>query len=185
MDSARILYYFLIYLSCLWTTYAHEPNEAYFNFNLKENTVEIEAELPWTMRHALILFNPSLEHSRSKRDFKDTFVQYIKKNLVLKNKNGNLLEYKAFKEIEKSQHAHQSNFLIIFKGNSLSTVYNTIMFNLYENQTNYNTLESTSKTYETNNTSMSFTLGEKNNKNLWYLGILAIAILYIAYLKCR
>ena len=41
--------------------YAHKTDEAFFTFDQKENTVEIHAEFPYTMRNALIEFNPYLE----------------------------------------------------------------------------------------------------------------------------
>lgn len=125
--------------------YAHEVNEAFFKINQKENTVEIEAEFPWTMRNALIAFNPSLENATSKKDFENTFIEYIKANLILTDKKGNKLKYQEYRELKNSGHAHQNNYLIIFKGDELYEIINTILFNVYNNQVNYHTITSNSK----------------------------------------
>lgn len=79
--------------------YAHKTNEAFFTFIQKETTVEIEVEFPWTLRNALIEFNPLLENSTTKKEFENTFSNYIKETIILKDKNGKLLHYQEFIEL--------------------------------------------------------------------------------------
>lgn len=163
--------------------YAHETNEAFFKISEKENTIEVQAEFPWTMRNALMAFNPSLENSTNKKDFENTFIEYIKTNLILKDKNGNLLKYKEYKELETNGHSHQNNYLIIFKGNNLSEITNTVMFNIYGNQVNYNTItvNSIQKIFKTKKGFTHFKLIESKDTKYWYLLFILLLIAYIFY----
>jgi len=133
-------YFFISSLLCIFTIfgYAHQVNRAYFTLLQKENTIEVEAEFPWTMRNVLITFNPALENATNKKDFEDSFVAYIRKNLILKDSNLNTLPYLEFKELDNNGHSHQNNYLIIFKGNDLFSITNTMMFNVFKHQINYN-----------------------------------------------
>ena len=72
---------FILCFVCLFSNLglAHETNEAFFRIVQKENTIEIEAEFPWTMRNALIAFNPSLENSTNKKDFESTLLKSRRK----------------------------------------------------------------------------------------------------------
>ncbi|MCI2229127.1 hypothetical protein MC378_08110 [Polaribacter sp. MSW13] len=178
MRTVLIFYFF-----CLFSNlgFAHEPNEAFFTYIQKENTVEVMAELPWSMRNALMEFNPSLENSTTKKDFENTFNEYINKNLILKDKKGDLLQFQEFKELESIGHSHQNNYLIIFKGTDLFDITNTFMFNLYDNQINYNELTIDNKTtsFKTEKKSKQFYLNKRSDKNYWYLLILIAPIIYI------
>jgi hypothetical protein len=160
---------------------AHETNQAFFLITQKENTIEIEAEFPWTMRNALIAYNPSLEKTASKKDFNNTFIEYIKANLILKNKSGENLEFRSYKELENNGHSHQNSYLLVFSGSNLIEVTNTIMFNIYENQVNYNKLTINSKTYKTSGKSVSFNVNHKQASDNWYLLILILPILFFGY----
>ena len=57
----------LSFLVLSYASFAHEPNEAFFEITQKGNTTEVIAEFPWTLRNALIEFYPSLETANSKR----------------------------------------------------------------------------------------------------------------------
>ena len=178
-------YLLLFSFVCIFNVfgYAHETNEAFFTIIQKENTIEIKAEFPWTMRNALTAFNPSLKKSTNKDDFENTFVEYIKANLILKDRNGNILKYQAYQELENNDHSHQNNYLIIFKGRDLFEITNTIMFNVYDNQVNYNTITINSKqeTFKTKSGLTHFELSESmNTKNRYYF-FLFIPIIYIVY----
>ena len=178
-------YLLLFSFVCIFNVfgYAHETNEAFFTIIQKENTIEIKAEFPWTMRNALTAFNPSLKKSTNKDDFENTFVEYIKANLLLKDRNGNILKYQAYQELENNDHSHQNNYLIIFKGSDLFEITNTIMFNVYDNQVNYNTITINSKqeTFKTKSGLTHFELSESmNTKNRYYF-FLFIPIIYIVY----
>jgi hypothetical protein len=158
---------------------AHESNEAFFDIIQKENTIEIRAEFPFAMRNALMTFNPSLENATSKKDFENTFIEYIKTNLILKDKNGNELKYQEYKELKNNGHSHQNNYLIVFKGNDLYEITNTIMFNVFTDQVNYHNIIINSKQikFKTKEGQTHFTL--KKNTKYWWLLFLFIPLVFI------
>jgi len=164
--------------------YAHQTNEAFFTIIQKEKSIEIQAEFPWTIRNALIAFNPSLEKSTNNKDFENTFIEYIKENLILKDENGKTLKFQSFKELRNSGHSHQNDYQIIFKGSLLFEITNTIMFNIYENQVNYNTvtINSKQKIFKTKKGVTHFELIKSKKTNYWYLSILLLfPVAYFTY----
>ena len=166
---------------CLYSSLvvAHETNEAFFVITQKENTIEIKAGFPWTMRNALIAYNPSLENTASKKDFEHTFIEYIKANLILKNKSGELLQFQNYKELENNDHSNQNSYLIVFNGSNLFEVTNTIMFNVYDNQVNYNKLAISSKTYKTSKATNHFNVNQKMPSGNWYFLLLIIPFIFL------
>jgi len=166
---------------CLYSSLvvAHETNEAFFVITQKENTIEIKAEFPWTMRNALIAHNPSLENTASKKDFEQTFMEYIKANLILKNKSGELLQFQNYKELDNNGHSNQNSYLIVFNGSDLFEVTNTIMFNVYDNQVNYNKLAISKKTYKTSKATNHFNVNQKMESGNWYYLLLIIPIIFL------
>ena len=73
----RTVLLFCFFCLCSSLGHTHETNEAFFTYIQKENTVEIEVEFPWTMRNALIEFNPLLGNTATKIEFENTFSRYI------------------------------------------------------------------------------------------------------------
>lgn len=166
---------------CLYSSFvvAHETNEAFFIITQKENTIEIKAEFPWTMRNALIAYNPSLENTAGKKDFEQTFMEYIKENLILKNKSGELLQFQNYKELDNNGHSNQNSYLIVFNGSDLFEVTNTIMFNVYDNQVNYNKLAISKKTYKTSKATNHFNVNQKMESGNWYYLLLIIPFIFL------
>ena len=174
-----------VLLFCFFSLYsnlghAHETNEAFFTFIQKETTVEIEVEFPWTLRNALIEFNPLLENSTTKKEFENTFSNYIKETIILKDKNGKLLHYQGFIELETKGHSNQNSYLLIFKGTNLFEVINTIMFNVNDNQVNYNsiTINSTEMTFKTKKGSNKFYINDSTTANYSYFLLLLVPIIF-------
>ncbi|PCJ96510.1 MAG: hypothetical protein COA50_06945 [Flavobacteriaceae bacterium] len=175
-------YAILLSLVCVLHSsgFAHEANEAFFKIVQKENTVEIQAEFPWTMRNALLNFNPSLKNFSSKKDFENTFIAYLKANLILTNTQGNKLNFQKFVALENMGHSHQNIYLIIFKGNELHKITNTIMFNVFDNQVNYNTLTLNSEQtiFKTSKGLAYFVLKEKKHSKYWLFSFLLLPLIY-------
>ena len=162
--------------------FAHEPNEAFFTYTEKENTVEVEAEFPWSLRNALLKFDPSLAHATDKRDFENAFNEYISKNLIIRDRDGNPLQFQGVYELENNGHSHQNSYLMVFKGHDLFEITNTIMFNLYGNQVNYNTVGAGQnvETFKTNNGVNHFKVGKSNIMEYgYYVLILILPIIYM------
>lgn len=131
----RILF-FLVVLTP-FSCYAHESNKAFFDVSKAETSIIINAEFPWTIRKALIKFNPQLESATSKNEFLKSFKDYLKKNLILINENDEHFELVSLQEVLKSGHSHQSNYFIEYQGKNLEKVKNTLLFNINEDQKNY------------------------------------------------
>ena len=170
-----------IYGLFLLNGYAHEPNEAFFAITQTKNTVEVLAEFPWTLRNALMEFNPLLENATHKEDFENTFVEYLTANLLLRDKGGNLLEYKGHEELENSGHSHQNQYRIRFQGKGLFEVTNTLMLNVYPDQKNHHilTLGPTKMAFKTQKEAPRFNLGEKRDTGYVYLFIVSPILIYL------
>ncbi|WP_405414833.1 hypothetical protein [Maribacter sp. Asnod1-A12] len=179
----RLLFYILVFSVCANEIFAHETNEAFFSFIIKDNSIEVEAEFPWTIRNALLQFNPSLQKSADQKDFEQTFMAYITANLILKDEHGNNIQLLDIKEIESNGHSHQNNYLIKFKGTNAVEATNTIMFELYDDQVNYNTviIESVNSVFETNVLKQKFYFKENKELNGYSYLLLLAPILYLGY----
>ena len=163
------------------SVFSHEPNEAFFKFKLEDGNITVEAELTWAMRNALIDYNPKLKNASNKQDFEASFFEYIKHNLILKNKNGKKLAFQKFEEVSNNGHSHQNNYQLTFNGEGLAIVTNTIMFNHYKNQVNYNTIDWTNKKYVTSNKIPSFSLNEQefHFSQTWWLFFVIISLVIL------
>ena len=162
---------------------AHEANNAFFQIIEKGHSVEIQAEFPWSIRSALIQFNPSLENSSERKDFEKTFEDYIKVNLVLIDIHGDTMPFSGFSELPNNGHSHQNNYSINYTGENLSQIINTILFNVYDSQVNYHTyqFDGSEKTFETNTVNTHFTI-RKPSQNIFawvvFVGLLLGLLLF-------
>lgn len=182
----KYIFFITFFFVCENSIFAHEPNEAFFTFSLKDSLIIVEAELPWSMRNALLGYNPELEKSATKQDFEETFFKYIKNNLTLKDKNGEILELQKIEELKTNGHSHQNNYLLTFKGGNLLEVTNTIMFNLYKNQVNYNTLTWNEAMFKTSNNKNSFKTNEEKKPTFsyyWWLFSIPISLVILMLIK--
>ena len=170
--------------------FAHQADEAYFNISTQDSFIEIVSELPWTIRNSLIKFAPYLDKAKTKQEFLDAFFQYIKKNIILEDEEGHVLQLLKIQELPQNGFTHQSDFLIQFKGSHFQRMTNTVLFNLFPNQKNYHV-------YNSGKTKMEFVLSQqqksyilnlsKNSNFFSYKLILVIAsvvfILLFLFLK--
>lgn len=56
-------WFFIVFLLTSFCAKAHEPDQAFFDFQEEEGTVVVTAEFPWTMRNALLAYQPSFGKS--------------------------------------------------------------------------------------------------------------------------
>ena len=175
----KLIVYVFACISCTYG-YGHESNEAFFIIVQKQNTIEIQAEFPWTMRSALIEFNPELKEASNKEEFEKTFVDYIKYNLILNNEVGEKLEFKEYKELDNNGHSHQNNYLLIFNGASFNQITNTIMLNVFEHQVNYHILKMNDEkvNFVTKQGQAQYELPKKNSFNYWWGFVLFMAAVF-------
>lgn len=159
--------------------YAHETDEAFFKLIQKENTVEIEAEFPWSLRNALIAFDPTLATAKAKSAFENAFIAYLKANLILKSKDGRAFEFVAFTEVENNGHSHQNTYVLVYKGTDLHSVYNTLLFNINAGQENYHTLfvDTKEQAFVTTKEQEYFEWADTNIFSYWWF-LLLLPIVY-------
>ncbi len=135
----RTFHLLILFLSTqLW---AHEPNEAYFSIIQQDGILEVQAELPWTIRNALLNFDSKLEGEKDKSAFEASFFNYIKANLILKDHSDQQMDLIKYEPMQSEGHSHQNNMLIHFRGEHLKSISNTILFNIYHNQKNIHQLK--------------------------------------------
>jgi len=172
----------LSFLVLSYASFAHEPNEAFFEITQKGNTTEVIAEFPWTLRNALIEFYPSLETANSKSDFESVFIKYIKANFILTGINGKDFKFVEFEELPNDGHSHQGKYLIVFSGNDLSIVTNTLLFNMYDNQKNHHktTINSIEDTFETALGNATFEINNPGRLSFkyWWVALVLFPLSY-------
>jgi len=184
--------FILVGMFFLWQqTAAHNPNEAFFEMVQNTQTFEIEAELPWSLRNALLQFEPRLKNAQSKEDFEKVLVQYLKQKLILKDKKGRVLELLLSKELLHQGHTHQSTFLLVYQGKAQS-ITNTILFELYPNQKNYHYLVGKEKknftthpqkaTFLLEQPAQKTTYSSFNKVGFWLIGLLTCVLLSLTIL---
>ncbi len=117
---------------------SHSPDVAFFHISEKNDSIIIKAELPWTIKRGLITYSPKLKNSKSIVDYKKEFFNYVKESLILTDKNNVTLKLHTVKEYTlKGAHQDQNNFTFSYSGNSLSSVKNTLLFNVFTSQRNF------------------------------------------------
>ena len=110
-------------------------------------------------------------------------MDYIKANLILTDKKGNILNFKGYKELDNYRYSHSSIYQIVFSGKDFKKVTNSIMFNVFKRQVNYNTVtvNGEQEVFTTNIGKSYFWLAGKYSTSFCYLDVLYIPVLYIIY----
>lgn len=166
--------------------FAHDSNKAFFKLINEENIVTVEAEFPWSIRKALIQFNPQLENATTKEEFISTLEEYLKLHLLLKQDNGEFYELVDLKEENKLKHSHQSNYTILFRGENLQSISNNLLFNINDSQKNYHELssENTDLEFVTSLKEPTFIFPNTQLSIYWYIiPILPLLLLLLYFLK--
>ncbi len=160
---------FALLIANLCTVYSHSPNEAFFKIEEKKKTVIIHAEFPWTLRNALIAFEPDLLKSTNSNDYKRAFKEYLKANLILTDENDNKMKFISFEKKENYGHGHQNNYIIEYKGSNLQKIENSLLFNISNKQLNHHLLRINEKEtfIKTSNSKSYFKLFKKAKFNTW------------------
>ncbi len=184
----RYSFYIIIFLLCVSAIsgYAHDVNKAFFQITGKDGFTEVRAEFPWTLRAALVDFNPDLNNSSTtKVDFESTFLRYLDANLRLIDNKSNQLTVLDFTEIkEEGSHSHQSTYMITYGGTAIAEISNTVMFNIYDNQVNYNEAVVGEHTYSFKTTygNEGVPLESVKDQSSWWLYIIVSIVLGCLFL---
>lgn len=161
----RLILFSLFFIFGINSILAHKPNQAFFNIQETAQGIKVEAEFPWTLRNALIKFNPALEEAKHKSEFENTFFEYLKENLILKNSAKKAFVLKSVKELPRNGHSHQNSYLIEYEGSKLFSIENTLSFSIFDNQKNFHKVISNNLQYEykTSKETPIFTVGAPSN----------------------
>lgn len=128
---------------------AHEPDQAFFSIKKGEGQIEIVAELPWSLRNALLVEYPELSQSQDRKDFENAFKSYVKKNIKIYNNLDNALELIEVREIPNEAHSHAAKYGFIFEGDNIHRIQNTMLMNLYSEQKNHHVVLSNNQSFVT------------------------------------
>ncbi|NQY11870.1 MAG: hypothetical protein HRT71_20435 [Flavobacteriales bacterium] len=175
--------FILLFLGCLLCTRisAYEATEAHFAIE-QGKVITIEAEFPWTLRNALIAFDPSLETATVKSEFDAALFDYVKKTLVLYIAYGDTNKLDYIQELKNDGHAHAFKYLFTYKSASLSSLNNTLLFGQNEKQRNYHsiTIDSVDRAHTTSVAypTMKFRFKKKFDFTDWRFRIGATVILF-------
>ncbi|NQX86631.1 MAG: hypothetical protein HRT67_12135 [Flavobacteriaceae bacterium] len=181
-------YLFFLFTSFFsnYALHAHEVNKAFFVVKKQDHSIVVEAQFPWTLRNALIAFNPKLQNAKDQLEFKTSFEQYIISNLILFDAKGIPLPFRDVEILDKREHSHQNDFRITFKGGSVAKIKNTMMFNIYDNQINYMKvqLDDDHSNYVTKKGNTTVNIIEKNDHRGFryaFLSILGMSIVFAMF----
>jgi len=180
----------LILILSIWfsKSYAHDSKEAFFTISKTENAIIVKADFPWTIRNALFKFKPELANTRDKTSIENAFFEYVKLNLILKNKQENLLKLIHITEDTSIGHSHETKYIFTFENDKIFKVDNRLMFNLNDEQVNYHTIliNNKSSKYSTTKEHPIFNLGQKHASKMnlyWLIFLIAFLVLIPLYRK--
>ncbi|MEM7186264.1 MAG: DUF6702 family protein [Bacteroidota bacterium] len=170
--------------------HAHEVNEAFFTIKKQGDQIVVETEVPWTLRNALLAFDPKLEHATSKQEFESTFFRYIQQNLIIVDAEGNIVPLIGFKELERSGHSHQNDLILWFGGTTVAKITNTVMFNIYDDQVNYTSININEerRTFRTKKGKSVVIIDQETREHRIFFPLLAVFVLItglLLYIKDR
>ena len=159
--------------------HAHSAKEAYFNIYKSEQSIDVYAEFPWTIRNALLTFKPELDQIKDDGIFEDAFFTYVEQNFKVLDENSTPLKLLEIKKNKVNGHAHQTNYIFRFKKGQLKQISNTLMFNINKEQVNHHILypKTDVSEYISSFIKPSFLVQEKSQDYTATIGIVAILII--------
>lgn len=126
-----------------WSSSAHAPNEAFFEFFESNNQLLIKAELPWTIRQILLTAKPELKAAKTKQQMQAGLLAYLQENLEVRNEKNEAITIKSIKAAPNTNgHGHGVVYMLMLgKNQYISSIKNTCMFDGYTDQTNFHRIE--------------------------------------------
>lgn len=162
-------------------TSAHDPNKAFFFLSTRDSGIYIEAEFPWTLRDALIHFDPTLKQATSPKAFHTAFERYLSSHLLLQDEEGKNLKFLEWQSLDDIQEMHQSTYLLRYEKGKIARITNRMMFNVFPTQSNFHQFVGSKdkKFLVTDAQHPTLILIEKKN-NVYGLAIIAGILLAVA-----
>ena len=173
-----------LFVSGTFNSHAHSGTEAFFRITSEQDRLVVRASFPWTLRNALLVFDPQLEQATTSAAFEASFKAYIKTHLRLFDQQGTPLKFLGFQRVEDEGHQHQETYQLFFSGGHLQEIHNTLLCNISERQVNHHRLVTGSKEqiFTTGKDQPSFRYQEPPSTPWPYLLVLALPVyLWIKY----
>ena len=174
----KVLLFLLIQGYATNVCHAHSTKQAIFSIEIKDS-ISIRASFPWTLRKALINYEPSLFKIKDSLFIHQVLQKYISDNLILKNDKNTPLPLIRLEKIN-TQSYHSVDYNIWFSGNTPKTITNTLLFNLNNKHTNIHEInwEGNHLQFNTSINFPSFNIPQKKTSSIWY-SIIAIPLLLL------
>ena len=164
--AIKFISHLLVIMSvfCFYVGYAHDTDKAYFKIEKDSDNVIVFAEFPWSIRKVLDNFKTDI--SLEKQDLQLKLTNYLKSNLILEDQYGNILPFVSNELIKKNNDGHHSmvNYKIIFEGNDLYKITNTVMCDYFKSQLNFHSLANQNKDFVTSNSVPTFIIKQENEE---------------------
>jgi hypothetical protein len=157
---------------------AHESNQAFFEIYTIDTKTIVLAEFPWSIRNAVLTFNPKLNSTVKKEVFFDSFLEYVNSTLILVDDNGKKINLIEVIKVPQRGHSHQNNYKFIYDGVNTSKITNSLMFNINKEQTNHHILyrDDNKVSFKTNKSASIYKFSSKNNTPYFWLLLLLLLI---------
>jgi hypothetical protein len=126
-----------------WSSYAHAPNEAFFELFESNKQLLIKVEFPWTIREALLAARPELKTAQTTEEMTAGLLSYIQEHLKVRNEQNEPILIQNIKVAPNTNgHGHGSVYMLLLGENQrISSIKNTCMFEAYSDQTNFHSIE--------------------------------------------
>lgn len=156
---------------------AHEVKQAHFVLRKTDHHWVMEGDFPWTLRNALIQFDPKIEQANDQRTIDEALFSYVQSHLILKTKTGEPIPLTEIVQKSNPDHSHQILYEFHFGEGDLAEITNTLMININEDHVNYLVFRdgNEEKNYKTSKNSPQIRLEQENHlpiPSLWVWAIL-------------
>ena len=92
-----------------WSSCAHAPNEAFFEFFESDKQLLIKAEFPWTIREALLAARPELKKAQTTEEMMAGLLSYLQEHIEVRNEQNQLIQIQSIKAAPNTNgHSHGS-----------------------------------------------------------------------------
>ena len=135
---------YLMIMTLLWFStlvLAHSPNRAYFDIQVKENAIVVNAEFPWTIREALMNYDSQLGENADEQAITQALECYFMDNFIIRDENGGVAAIQSLRILPHRGHSHQANVEVVYEHVEASLIVNTLMFDIFLDQKNIHKIE--------------------------------------------
>jgi len=166
----------LLLMGCLLhpiLSLAHDPDQGYLKVERWGSIVHVEAELPWTIRNAVFNFDSTLTPQATQAQLDAALFAYVREHLRLLDEDGNPLPLLSVVTLNKQGHTHQFDMECLFKGNSVKTIQNSLLWNVVEHPKHAIEVVHlwTTRSYISNRQQERITLSSGIYHPFWVLGV--------------